>query len=285
MSEENQLILGCFAHPDDEILGPGGTMARYAAAGAPVELVCATRGEAGEIADPALATPETLPQVREEELRCSAETLGIREVTLLGYRDSGMAGAAENEHPEAFVNVPAEEVAARLVRIIREKRPFALITFEPHGGYGHPDHIAIHRHTLAAYDAAADPGYRPDLGRPWRTKRLFYTLLPPDFFAEIKSRMAARGMDISYFKEIEKRREGAWRAEDAQVRIDVSETVDAKWDAFFCHRTQFGEDSVFRRLPAAEMKSLIAKEYFALARPEPANGLLLTDLFAPLSET
>ena len=105
-----QRLLAIFAHPDDEAFGTGGTLACYAATGAEVTLVCATRGEVGEIADPSYATRETLGQVREGELRCAAETVGVREVIFLGYRDSGMAGTAENRDPRAFVNAPAEEV-------------------------------------------------------------------------------------------------------------------------------------------------------------------------------
>lgn len=278
----SQTLLGLFAHPDDEILGPGGTLAKYAAQGVHVELICATRGEVGEIADPALATPETLPQVREQELRCAAAVLGIADVTFLGYRDSGMAGTPENEHPQAYINVPSDEVVAQLVKIIREKRPFALITFEPYGGYGHPDHIAIHQHTVAAFSAAASAAYRPDLGTPWQTERLFYPVLSPHLFPEMKRRLAARGEDVSFFDAFEERRRQGWPEDQIHIRIDISEFVDAKWRAFICHRTQFGANSLFRRIPESDMKELLQMEHFALAQPQPQPGLLLSDLFAPL---
>ena len=105
-----QTLLALFAHPDDEAFGTGGTLSQYAAAGADVILVCTTRGEVGEIAEGTGATPETLGEVREAELRCAAETVGVRELIFLGYRDSGMAGTPENAHPRAIVNAPAEEV-------------------------------------------------------------------------------------------------------------------------------------------------------------------------------
>ena len=107
---DKQKILAVFAHPDDEVFSIGGTLARYAHACKQVTLVCATRGEEGEIAAGTAATPENLGQVREEELRCAAETLGIDEVILLDYRDSGMEGTPENQNPRAFMNAPAEEV-------------------------------------------------------------------------------------------------------------------------------------------------------------------------------
>ena len=272
-------LLGCFAHPDDEILGPGGTLAHYAANGARVELVCATRGEAGEIADPALATPETLAQVREAEMRCSAATLGVDHVTFLDYRDSGMAGAKENERPDAFINAPADEVTAQLVAIIRRVKPQVVITFEPFGGYGHPDHVAIHHHTHAAFTAAADPAYRPDLGAPWQAARLFYPIVRTAFFMAMKERMAARGLDVSFFDNLEAQREKRWPDDKYQVVMDVAHTIARKWTAFHCHRTQFGPDNLFRRLPEGEMADLLKMEYFALAAPEPSPGLLLADLF------
>ncbi len=101
-------ILACFAHPDDEVFGTGGTFLHYAAQGATIHLVCATRGDVGEVSDPSLATAQTIAQVRTEELRCSARTLGIQEPIHLDYRDSGMAGTPENEDPRAFINAPAD---------------------------------------------------------------------------------------------------------------------------------------------------------------------------------
>ncbi len=123
-------LLATFAHPDDEGFGTGGTLAHYAAAGGQAGLVCATRGEVGEISDPDLATPETLPEVREAELRCAGQKLGLSELTFLGYRDSGMAGTPENEDLRAFANAPAAEVVARLVGLIRRWRPQVIVTFD-----------------------------------------------------------------------------------------------------------------------------------------------------------
>ena len=107
-----ETLLALFAHPDDEAFGSGGTLAHYAASGTMTALVCSTNGDVGEIADPALATPETLWQVRQDELRCAAGMLGVQELIFLGYRDSGMVGTPENEDPRAYINVPADEVVA-----------------------------------------------------------------------------------------------------------------------------------------------------------------------------
>jgi N-acetyl-1-D-myo-inositol-2-amino-2-deoxy-alpha-D-glucopyranoside deacetylase len=273
-----QTLLALFAHPDDEAFGTGGTLAHYAAAGADVTLVCATRGEVGEIVEGVDATPETLGQVREAELRCAADTVGVRQLIFLGYRDSGMAGTTENADPRAFVNAPADEVVPQLVGIIRRVRPQVVVTFEPNGGYGHPDHIAIHRHTVAAFRAAADAALYPEEGPAWQAARLFYSAIPRSFFLQMRDELAALGEDTGDFARFEEAGAG-WPDDKVNVTLDVSDTVDAKWSALECHRTQFGPGNLFRRLPDAALKRMMSREYFALAWPEPAPGARFNDLF------
>src|SRR5205814_53342 len=153
------LALACslreYAHPDDEGT-VSGAMLHYSTLGIEPGLVCATRGEVGEISDPALATPENLGEVREGEMRAAAEELGVHNLWFLGYRDSGMAGTPENQDPRAFAQAMAAEVVGKLVAIIRQFRPQVIVTFDETGGYGHPDHIAIYRHTTSAFHVAAD---------------------------------------------------------------------------------------------------------------------------------
>jgi len=271
-------LLAVFAHPDDEAFGTGGTLSRYAAKGYKVCLVCATRGEAGEISDPSFATPENLGQVREQELRCAAETMGISELIFLDYRDSGMAGTPENEDPRAFDNATAEEVVPRLVGIIRHLRPQVIVTFEPNGGYGHPDHKAIHRHTLEAFHAAADAERFPQQGPPWQATRLFYSAIPRSFFIDMRKQLVEMGEDISDY-DIFNNSEAGWPDDQVNVHLDVSSTVKDKWDALNCHRTQFGPGNLFRRLPEDKVKKLMSQEYFALAWPKPENCKQLTSLF------
>lgn len=275
-------LLAIFAHPDDEAFGTGGALARYAAEGVQVFLVCATRGEVGEIADPSLATRETLGEVREGELRCAAETMGIHELVFLGYRDSGMVGMTENQDPRAFINAPAEQVIRQLVAIIRRLRPEVIATFEPNGGYGHPDHIAIHRHTVAAFHAAAAAAYEPDLGPAWQAERLFYTAIPRSFFQSMQRHMQALQIDAS---DLERFSELGWPDENVHVVLDVSSTVEAKWEALNCHRTQFGPGNLFRRLPETLVKELMSQEHFALAWPEPPPGLRMDSLFSNFEDT
>jgi N-acetyl-1-D-myo-inositol-2-amino-2-deoxy-alpha-D-glucopyranoside deacetylase len=272
-------LMAIYAHPDDEAFGTGGTISRYASEGVKVYLVSATRGEVGEISDPSLATPETLGCVREDELRCAAETMGVSQLVFLDYRDSGMAGTSENQDPRAFVNAQAEEVVRLLVRLIRNLRPEVIVTFEPNGGYGHPDHIAIHKHTVAAFRGAADPTCSPELGTPWQAKRLFYTAIPHSFFEDMRQQMTDLGLDTQDLVNLDDP-SLRWPDEAINVHLDVSHSVELKWQALQCHRTQFGPGNLFRRLPEERVKKLMSKEYFALAWPEPGPGLQLPDLFA-----
>lgn len=150
-------LLAITAHPDDETFGLGGTLALYARRGVQVHLVCATRGEAGEIDPVYMEGFSTKAAVRESELRCAAGQLGLAGVHLLDYRDSGMTGSPDNHHPRALAAQPVDQVAAELTAWIRRLRPQVVITFDPIGGYYHPDHIAVHKATLRAFHAAGDP--------------------------------------------------------------------------------------------------------------------------------
>jgi len=275
--ERSMLVV--FAHPDDEAFATGGTLAKYASAGVRTTLVCATRGEVGEISDPVLATPNTLPSVREQELLCSAETLGIEEVVFLGYRDSGMIGTPDNEHPDAFILANEEEVIAKLVGIMRHVKPQIVLTFEPNGGYGHPDHIAIHNHTVSAFHKAAQEDYGVDLGEAWGADRLIYTAIPKSFFVDMRSRLRALGEDTSDLDRFDETGI-VWPDDQVDVEVDVSGVVDRKWSALQCHQTQFGPDNLFRRLPDEDAKALMSREYFAIAWPEISREEPGSDLFA-----
>ncbi len=157
MDYSKAVLLSVLAHPDDETFGTGGTLALYSQKGAAVHLVCATRGEVGDV-DPALLEGyESIGELRESELRCAAATLGLAGVYFMGYRDSGMPGSPDNLHPQALVAQPVEQVAAQVCSFIRKLKPQVVITFDPIGGYHHPDHIAIHKATVLAYRWASDP--------------------------------------------------------------------------------------------------------------------------------
>ena len=165
-------------HPDDETFGLGGTLAQYASAGVKVYYVSATRGEVGTISPELLKGGKSPGDVRWAELECAAKTLGLAGVIHLGYRDSGMPGSDDNRHPQALAAALLTEVTARLVKIFRELKPEVVITFDPIGGYHHPDHIAIHKATVEAFRAAADPNQYPEAGAPYQPQKLYFSVFP-----------------------------------------------------------------------------------------------------------
>lgn len=156
-------LLLIFAHPDDETFLTGGVACRYSSGGTRVVLVTATRGESGKAGEPPLCTPEELPAMREAELRRAAAILGISELHLLGYRDRDLASA------------PPDQVREQLVSVIRACRPSVVVSFDPHGGNLHPDHVAISRFAIDAVVAAADPRYVPAVGPAHAVSRLVWT--------------------------------------------------------------------------------------------------------------
>lgn len=276
-------LLAVFAHPDDEG-AVGGTLARYAQEGARVALICATRGEAGEISDPSLATPENLGDVREQELRCACAAIGIADLHLLGYCDSGMEGTTENDLSTAFIQADPDEVRGKLVRIIRQFRPHAVITFEPFGWYGHPDHIATGRYATEAYALAGDAVAYPEAGAPWQPARLFHTALMLSVFKPMVDYARAHDLALDFPDQFPVDREEALAAQITH-RLDTDPYRKAKSAAMACHRTQFGPDHIFHMVPQEVMRIANRYEHFIQVEPPlappPSPG---DDLFAGLSD-
>ncbi|MFG2076720.1 N-acetyl-1-D-myo-inositol-2-amino-2-deoxy-alpha-D-glucopyranoside deacetylase [Nonomuraea maritima] len=178
-------LLFVHAHPDDETIGTGATMAKYAAEGSHVTLVTCTLGEEGEIIPADLAhlaadRDDALGAYRIGELAAACQALGVEDHRFLGgpgrWRDSGMMGAASNDHPKAFWGADLDEAAGELVKVIREVRPQVLVTYDDNGFYGHPDHIQAHRVARRAYELAAKPGFGE--GEPWQVAKFYHTALP-----------------------------------------------------------------------------------------------------------
>ena len=168
------IILAVLAHPDDESFGIGGTLALYARKGYDTYLICATRGEEGSMDEGHLNGYRDKAELRTVELQNAAKHLGLKEVFFLGYRDSGMPGTEANKHPDAQINHPVEEVAGKVVKYIRELKPDIVITFDPIGGYKHPDHIHIHQATVLAFDKAEDASFHPEAGLPFMPRALYF---------------------------------------------------------------------------------------------------------------
>jgi LmbE family N-acetylglucosaminyl deacetylase len=255
-------LLGVFAHPDDEG-SMSGALLQYSTWGVETGLVCATRGEIGEIADPALATPENLGEVREEEMRAAAEVLGVRNLWFLDYRDSGMAGTPENEDPRAFVHASAAEVVGKLVAIIRQFRPQVMVTFDESGAYGHPDHIAIYRYTTSAFHAAADAVQYPELGPAHAVSKLYYAAFPRSSVRAMAEWMRSQNYESS-FRGLDPEKLGL-PDELISVRLDVEpwqETKDRSWSM---HRTQMGSMSFMAQLPEEIKRKWRKYECYQLA--------------------
>jgi LmbE family N-acetylglucosaminyl deacetylase len=274
-------LLGVFAHPDDEQT-MSGAFAKAASEGIKTGLVCATRGELGEIADPALATPDNLGAVREAELRAACTVLGIKYLWFLDYRDSGMIGTPGNEDPTCFYKVNDEEALARLVKIVRDFRPTVMVTFDATGGYGHPDHLTIHRLTTLAFQAAADPHLYPEAGDPWHTARLYYSSFPRSRIKRMSQWLRDNNL-ISGFDRFDPDTLGM-PDELITNSIDVAEWAHLKEHSLNMHRTQLSPDSPFRKIPPEISNELRATEHYAFAAgtPSPNTPDASTDLFTGL---
>lgn len=276
----SKTILTVFAHPDDEVFGAGGVAAHYAEQGERVVIACVTRGEAGEISDPALATPETIGAVREGELRTAATALGVTDVRMLEFRDAGMAGTPENEDPRTLHRTPPEEATRRMVAVIRAVRPDVVITHDPTGGYGHPDHIATCQYVTAAFDAAGDAAQFPTAGEAWQPARLYYNVVPKSFFKDLREQMQRQGLDTAQWDTSAFEALGVTDEEVTHL-IDVSAHFARKQAAFAAHRTQFGADSPIKQMPEALQREVFGREVFVQARPQ-LNGEFVQqhDLFS-----
>ena len=233
-------LLAVLAHPDDESFGLGGTLALYARRGYDTYLVCATRGEVGMVDD--LGGHASIAELRESELRCAAKHLGLTGVYFLGYRDSGMPGSDDNRHPNAHVAHPVEEVAGRVVKYIRELKPDVVLTFDPIGGYKHPDHIQIHRATALAFDRADDASFHPEAGAPFQPRALYFQVFPRGFLKWATRLLPLFGKDPAKFG-----RNGDINLKElaevdfpVHARLDIRSVSEVKREAGACHASQGG---------------------------------------------
>ncbi len=285
-------LLLVHAHPDDETIGTGATMARYAAEGVQVVLVTCTRGEHGEILVPELEhlaaeRGDGLGEHRVGELAAACAALGVRDHRFLGgagrWRDSGMMGTAPNDASVAFWRADLDEAVGELVAVIREIRPQVVVTYDEVGGYGHPDHIQAHRVTVAAVAAAAEPEFRPDLGPAWGVSKLYYTAIPKSVLQQGIDALKAAG-DTSGFLDVDSADELPFGNpdEDVTTEIDAREHLDAKIAAMRAHATQIAVDGPFFALSNNVGHKAMGIEYFIRVAGERAEASRETDLFAGL---
>jgi N-acetyl-1-D-myo-inositol-2-amino-2-deoxy-alpha-D-glucopyranoside deacetylase len=302
MTADQRLLL-VHAHPDDESIGQGATMAKYVAEGRGVTLVTCTAGEMGEILQPGLEhlaadRDDTLGEHRQGELADAMAALGVTDYRFLGgfgtYRDSGMqwhedghAVPADDLRPNAFWLADLTEAADHLVRILREVRPQVLITYDQFGGYGHPDHIQAHRVATYAAHLAAVPSYKLELGEPWEVAKIYWGAM-----SESRMRASLRALrdagDTTTFEGMDP--DGPLPHfitpdEHLAAMVDGTDYLDQKMAALAAHRTQITLDGPFFALSNNQGNSVWATEFYRLAKgtlgPTNDEGLE-TDLFAGL---
>jgi N-acetyl-1-D-myo-inositol-2-amino-2-deoxy-alpha-D-glucopyranoside deacetylase len=290
-------VMFVHAHPDDESMGTGGTIARLVADGVRVDLVTCTDGAEGEIHDPTLDPDEARPrlaQIRAEELACSVEALGGGAIHhhVLGYRDSGMIETDANAHPDCFWQADLAEATARLLQIVRDARPAVIVSYDEHGNYGHPDHINAARVARDAYLAS--------VGQPWAISRFYEIAFARERWFDLMAAMKERGIPLPWNLDSEAEGPAAealnpsnaaavsqigeaieadegdslefGRAEaDITTQVDVSSTVDAKRRSMDCHRTQRQDLGWLLDLPEDLAHRAIDTEFYVLCWLDGSN--------------
>lgn len=281
---QGKVLLSVLAHPDDETFGMGGTLALYARKGVDVHLICATRGEVGDI-DPAYKEKiKSTSCLRTQELRCAADLLGINQIHFMNYRDSGMPGSEANYHPKALAAQPIEQVAQEIALIIRQIKPGVVLTFDPIGGYRHPDHIAIHQATIGAVKLAADEGFRDPEGLGvFQPSHFYFHTLNHNFLKIVVWVMRLIGQNPHQFG----RNKDIDLLELTEVdfpihaKVDYKSVKEIKEQASLCHDSQGGADmnKGFRGFITWLFGG--NQDTFMQAYPEPADKFKIKhDLFA-----
>ncbi|NUR83015.1 MAG: GlcNAc-PI de-N-acetylase [Nonomuraea sp.] len=260
------------AHPDDEVISTGGILARYAEEGIRTVLVTCTNGEQGDGESGAKPGEQghdaaEVAERRLNELRESVDHLGITDLELLGYRDSGMEGWDTNAHPDAFANVPVETAAGRLSALMEKYQPQVVVTYDETGGggYGHPDHVQAHRITVAAVESTGIPA------------KFYYTAMPRSGIKEMFEAIKAQGIDLGF----EPSDDFGTPDERVTAIVDVSPYVERKVKALQAHESQ-GENIFLLRMPPEAQHVVFSREAFERKRCEVAAPDHEDDLFAGL---
>jgi N-acetyl-1-D-myo-inositol-2-amino-2-deoxy-alpha-D-glucopyranoside deacetylase len=288
ITAERRMLL-VHAHPDDETIGTGATMAKYVADGAHVTLITCTLGEEGEILVPELVhlgadKEDSLGEHRIGELAGAMTALGVTDHRFLGgpgrWRDSGMMGVPTNDASSCFWQADLDEAVGELVRVIREVRPQVVITYNDNGGYGHPDHIQAHRVTVAAYDAAGDPARYPDSGTPWQPSKLYYTAFPTSFLRMGYEALKEMGDEAPFGVRSPEELTFGDPDEAVTTEIDARDHLDAKIAAMRAHATQIEVDGPFFALSNHVGHRAFGMEFYRLVRGNPpVSGTREGDLF------
>jgi N-acetyl-1-D-myo-inositol-2-amino-2-deoxy-alpha-D-glucopyranoside deacetylase len=291
-ADADRRLLLVHAHPDDEAINNGATMARYAAQGVHVTLITCTSGEEGEVLVPELEhlaadADDALGPHRRGELAAAMASLGVHDHRFLGgpgrYRDSGMMGTPSNDRPECFWRADLTEASTLLAEVVREVRPQVVVTYDEVGGYGHPDHIQAHRVATYGVALAGVESYRPDLGTAWTVPKVYWNAMPRSYVADGIERMKQAGTDFFGVESVD---DLPFVVPDSAISaaMDGSAYVEQKLDAMRAHATQIAVDGPFFALSNRVGLEAWSQEFYRLAagRPgslDPATGWE-TDLFA-----
>jgi N-acetyl-1-D-myo-inositol-2-amino-2-deoxy-alpha-D-glucopyranoside deacetylase len=268
------------AHPDDEVIGSGITMAKYAAEGAQVTLVTCTLGDEGEILLPHLAhlaadKDDKLAEHRLIELRDAMDAVGVKDWRILGgpgaFRDSGMMGTEPNNRPDSFWQADLLEATTHLVKIIREVKPQVLVTYDDFGGYGHPDHIKAHRVAMYAVSLAQAPTFKPELGQSWRVEKVYWTAFPKSIMMAAAEMMKAAGDESEFAAQDPDDMNFVCPDEWVTTVIDAPEYLEKKFNAMKAHATQINTEEGFFALSNNLGSQVMGAEYFRIAQGEVAS--------------
>jgi len=279
------------AHPDDESSKGAATTARYAAEGVDVLVVSCTGGERGSVLNPAYGEFEggldEMHALRRVEMAAAAQALGIQQ-EWLGFVDSGLPeGDPLPPLPEGcFALVPLEEAAAPLVELIRRFRPHVVTTYDPSGGYPHPDHIMCHRVSVEAWAAAGDPERYPDRGEPWTPLKLYYNAgfsLPR--MRAVHEALLEAGRESPFGEWIESREAREIPQREVTTRIECADYFDQRDAALRAHATQIDPDGFFFAVPREVELARWSTEEYELAESRVPTNLPEDDLFAGIRET
>ncbi len=288
-NSHKRVLLSVMAHPDDETFGMGGTLAYYASQGVDTYLICATRGEVGDVDEKYLKGFNTIAERREAELRCAAEKLGLKDVFFLGYRDLGMPNTADNHHPMALAAQATDKVAAEIAHYFRLLHPQVVVTFDPIGGYRHPDHIAIHNATVRAFEAgeALRQEY-PDVEAlpAFQPQKLYYQTFPRWFMRTAVLLLKITGQDPKHFghnHDIDLEAI-ATVSFPTHATIECRSVAEIRNEASACHASQGGQQ-MSSGLQGWARRFLSTKESYMRAYPPVVKGRKEFDLFEGLDST